>query len=476
ADPVPTGLLQRHQWCSSSSTALPENRVLADSSGHTGAEEDSGKKGVEDNVGSEELNSSEIASRDSSLCMSAGDAQSSLSCLSLPATTCGSLAVTEEKANPLPQNAVAEVISDTVTAPAGQSETPLPDRQPCEDISGHEQEDLSEITESTAEKNSDTGKFRSDNGTDDSDSQQIKASTSAFLDLGAEPCGAGVEAVCGESIHSATDDFAVEENPLEVDILISDAELDDFLYGQSLQSSVLKPSDSGANFMEADGENLADLHNLDFTEVNEELMQAKVEEIGSINSNLEASIADAEREAAGEVSTSHAQGVTESGSGALDSHVCIKDARPKHLLDLPQGAAGQKQQNRTNDLEGENQESVSVTPGALLLDTSARVGSSSDAGDSSAAAAGSQTSEGTEPRAAPAALSWKQPLWVPDSEAPKCMSCQAKFTFTRRRHHCRACGKVFCGNCCKRKCKLQYMEKEARVCTGCYDDINKGKE
>lgn len=35
---------------------------------------------------------------------------------------------------------------------------------------------------------------------------------------------------------------------------------------------------------------------------------------------------------------------------------------------------------------------------------------------------------------------------------------------------------VFCGSCCKRKCKLQYMEKEARVCTGCYDDINKGKE
>ena len=32
--------------------------------------------------------------------------------------------------------------------------------------------------------------------------------------------------------------------------------------------------------------------------------------------------------------------------------------------------------------------------------------------------------------------------WVPDSEAPNCMNCQVKFTFTKRRHHCRACGKV----------------------------------
>ncbi|KFV63084.1 Zinc finger FYVE domain-containing protein 16, partial [Dryobates pubescens] len=63
----------------------------------------------------------------------------------------------------------------------------------------------------------------------------------------------------------------------------------------------------------------------------------------------------------------------------------------------------------------------------------------------------------------------KQPLWVPDSEAPNCMNCQVKFTFTKRRHHCRACGKVFCGGCCKQKYKLQFLEKEARVCTGCLD-------
>lgn len=39
-------------------------------------------------------------------------------------------------------------------------------------------------------------------------------------------------------------------------------------------------------------------------------------------------------------------------------------------------------------------------------------------------------------------LGWRQPPWVPDSEAPNCMKCGQKFTFTKRRHHCRACGKV----------------------------------
>ena len=34
------------------------------------------------------------------------------------------------------------------------------------------------------------------------------------------------------------------------------------------------------------------------------------------------------------------------------------------------------------------------------------------------------------------------PHWVPDADAPNCMECGSRFTFTKRRHHCRACGKV----------------------------------
>ena len=34
------------------------------------------------------------------------------------------------------------------------------------------------------------------------------------------------------------------------------------------------------------------------------------------------------------------------------------------------------------------------------------------------------------------------PVWLPDSETASCMLCSAPFTFRRRRHHCRACGRV----------------------------------
>ncbi|KAG5847594.1 hypothetical protein ANANG_G00127840 [Anguilla anguilla] len=52
------------------------------------------------------------------------------------------------------------------------------------------------------------------------------------------------------------------------------------------------------------------------------------------------------------------------------------------------------------------------------------------------------------------------------------MKCEAKFTFTKRRHHCRACGKVFCAACCSLKCRLMYMDrKEARVCVTCHSAL-----
>jgi len=36
------------------------------------------------------------------------------------------------------------------------------------------------------------------------------------------------------------------------------------------------------------------------------------------------------------------------------------------------------------------------------------------------------------------------PVWRPDSDTVTCMQCDVPFTFTRRRHHCRTCGKVRC--------------------------------
>ncbi|XP_051498992.1 zinc finger FYVE domain-containing protein 16 isoform X2 [Apus apus] len=470
---MPSDLPKRPQLHKSHAT-LSGNCVLPISSCQAEAEVELEQKITEEDVGSKELNSNEILNSVSTSCISASDIQASLSCLPLPVSICGSLAVKEEKVNPLPQNEMAEVISDILTVPAGKSKTDLCSRESCENTDLHEQEGyMAKISESIVGKSTDKEKYDTEDVIYDSDSQQIKAFASSFLEYESEPYGVGVDS-CDESMSAVMADFAAEEDVFKSDTLISDAELDDFLYGQGLQSHVLKASDDGSNVMEADvGEgNLTDVNNLDFTEVTEENTQAKLEEITSMNSNLKVSLSASE---AGSATEETIQDMTESDSEALVSNVYNEGARPKQMLGLSQG---QKQLNRTHVLQRENQEAGPVTPETSLSGTSINVGKSSEhmnSGESSSEAGGDQTSENVESLKMPPALSRKQPLWIPDSEAPNCMNCQVKFTFTKRRHHCRACGKVFCGGCCKRKCKLQYMEKEARVCTGCYDDINKAQ-
>lgn len=67
-------------------------------------------------------------------------------------------------------------------------------------------------------------------------------------------------------------------------------------------------------------------------------------------------------------------------------------------------------------------------------------------------------------------------VWVPDSDAPCCMHCQkSKFTPINRRHHCRRCGLVVCGNCSSRKFLLPHiLPKPIRVCDTCYDKLSTG--
>lgn len=422
---------------------LPGNCVLPC---QAGAKVELEKKITEENVGSEELNSNEILNSVS--CISVEDVQASLSCLPLPVSICGSLVVMEEKVNPLHQNEMAEVASDILTVHTGKSRTDLSSRESCENTDLHEQEEyIAKIKESIVEESADGGKYDTENVIDDSDSQQIKAFASAFLEYKADLYGVGVDCYNNGSMSLAMTDFTVDENVIKSDSLISDAELDDFLYGQSLQANVLKSSDSDTNLMEVDADegNLTNVNNLDFTEVTEEHRQAKLEEISSINSNLKVSLMANELESAVEEGMSCIQDMTESGSEALVSNICTGGARPKQLLGLFQGAVGQRQLNRIDVLERENQEASSVTPEAPLSGTSANVGKNSDpvhSGEGSSEAGGNQTPENVESLKLPAALSRKQPLWVPDSEAPNCMNCQVKFTFTKRRHHCRACGKV----------------------------------
>lgn len=64
-------------------------------------------------------------------------------------------------------------------------------------------------------------------------------------------------------------------------------------------------------------------------------------------------------------------------------------------------------------------------------------------------------------------LGKEPPFWVPDSDAPCCMQCDFKFTVLKRRHHCRACGRVLCSKCCSEKAFLDYINADSRVCVSC---------
>lgn len=58
-------------------------------------------------------------------------------------------------------------------------------------------------------------------------------------------------------------------------------------------------------------------------------------------------------------------------------------------------------------------------------------------------------------------------LWSHDTK--ECEVCDQSFSFLRRRHHCRACGKCVCGNCSPNEWILEHVSnKPQRVCNMCY--------
>lgn len=64
------------------------------------------------------------------------------------------------------------------------------------------------------------------------------------------------------------------------------------------------------------------------------------------------------------------------------------------------------------------------------------------------------------------------PEWA-DSDV--CHRCRVAFSLVQRKHHCRACGQVFCSQCSSKVSTLPKfgIEKEVRVCEACYEQVNK---
>lgn len=65
------------------------------------------------------------------------------------------------------------------------------------------------------------------------------------------------------------------------------------------------------------------------------------------------------------------------------------------------------------------------------------------------------------------------PIWISDSAADKCMECSKPFNaLTRRRHHCRLCGRVLCADCVSRKVVIETISpKPEKVCETCYKNM-----
>ncbi|CAG0918499.1 unnamed protein product [Notodromas monacha] len=64
------------------------------------------------------------------------------------------------------------------------------------------------------------------------------------------------------------------------------------------------------------------------------------------------------------------------------------------------------------------------------------------------------------------------PNWI-DGEA--CMQCRSTFSMFTRKHHCRACGKIFCDPCSQHSLPLPHLgiEKFVRVCDYCFEKHRK---
>ncbi|XP_025871130.1 RUN and FYVE domain-containing protein 1 isoform X2 [Vulpes vulpes] len=58
--------------------------------------------------------------------------------------------------------------------------------------------------------------------------------------------------------------------------------------------------------------------------------------------------------------------------------------------------------------------------------------------------------------------------WLKDDEATHCKQCEKEFSISRRKHHCRHCGHIFCNMCSSNELALPSYPKPVRVCDSCH--------
>uniref|UniRef100_A0A8C1QLC2 RUN and FYVE domain containing 1 n=1 Tax=Cyprinus carpio TaxID=7962 RepID=A0A8C1QLC2_CYPCA len=66
------------------------------------------------------------------------------------------------------------------------------------------------------------------------------------------------------------------------------------------------------------------------------------------------------------------------------------------------------------------------------------------------------------------ALKVKRHAWLKDDEATRCKQCQKEFSISRRKHHCRNCGDIYCNSCSSNELALPSYPRPVRVCDICH--------
>ncbi|ELW70014.1 Zinc finger FYVE domain-containing protein 16 [Tupaia chinensis] len=468
------------------------------------AKEDSRNLGLKDN-------NDVIQDSSSALHVSSDDIHSSLSCLPVSGSLCESLMEDKLHGDFLPQNEQEDNIQDTVTLDEEMQKSIISGGEPFKETDLLKQEKYKNILyQPLIEKMGDreVGPDQMEIGIESLNYPVNISSIAAECQI--EPSDTDASAspdCCGSLTFSSSardgqdlDYFNIDEG-MKSGTLISDAELDAFLTEQYLQTTDKSfeenVSDSKSQMNQVDKKNLDDGNiNMHFnTEAGatgesyginmicETVDKQNAVGNGGLSLREKNTIPNEQ-----ELPTSKSEVTNELPFSSIDSQSThVGGARPKQLFSLSSRTRSSKELNKPdipNMPESEPPIANTIAPETCIPGSTSDpqvsfnsnymdIESNFEGGSSFVTASEDSLPENTCKEGL--VLGQNQPTWVPDSEAPNCMNCQVKFTFTKRRHHCRACGKVFCGVCCNRKCKLQYLEKEARVCVVCYETISKAQ-
>lgn len=450
----------------------------------------------------------------SALHVSSENTYSSLSCLPVPGSLCGSLIDSKGHGDFLPQNENKDNVQDAVTVheeiqkkvtPGGESlkETDLLKQDKCKNIL-HQP-----LTEKMGDRKVDSNQMviRVES-VDYPDNSSSCTPAESQIELSGASAPESPDHCEGLTFSSSDIDgqdldyFNIDEG-MKSGAPISDAELDAFLTEQYLQTSNIKSFEENINDAKSQM-NQIDMKGLDDGSIDNIYFNAEAGATGeSPGINMICETVDKQNTAEngslslGEKSTVPVEQGLSSSKSEITNELSVSDsnsqsvhvggARPKQLFSVPSRTRSSKEPNKLdipNMPESKPRITNTTVPATYTTDsvTDPQVSFNSNYIDIESNFEGGSSFVTANEESLPAntckdglVLGQKQPTWVPDSEAPNCMNCQVKFTFTKRRHHCRACGKVFCGVCCNRKCKLQYLEKEARVCVVCYETISKAQ-